>query len=266
MTRGGRLATLTAVWRRFPEFERETDVSDNEITLLNLEGDVIETASFYRLFTSNPAEFGLQKVRSARAEEEVDKTLGIDLFHANSLEFMSHRHLEGRHPIYAPDNVLITVRHQDTVAIVDWPRKKLIWAWGQGELSGPHAGTVLENGHILIFDNGLNRGWSRVVELEPVAEKIVWEYKAPDPKDLFTIGRGSAQRLPNGNTLISNSDHGQVLEVTRAGEVVWEFFCPLTNKTGHRATIARMMRYEPAFIERLMGIHGRRLSAGSERP
>ena len=31
------------------------------------------------------------------------------------------------------------------------------------------------------------------------------------------------QRLPNGNTLITEADTGRVFEVTRKGEVVWEF-------------------------------------------
>lgn len=250
VTPSGQLATLTVTYRRIREYDPETVVCDKDLVLLSPEGRVLETASFYQLLTSNPAELALQSMRKPKPGS--GRPPDVDLFHANAVEFMRHRHLVGRHLIYSLDNVLVTVRHQDVVAVIDWPRKKLVWAWGQGELSGPHAGTVLENGNILIFDNGLSRGWSRVVELDPVAKKIVWEYKAPDPKKLFTLGRGSAQRLPNGNTLISNSDRGQVLEVTPAGEVVWEFLNPLTSAEGHRATITRMTRYEPAFIEKLL--------------
>jgi hypothetical protein len=204
----------------------------------------------YGLLTSNPTELALQGVREPKAGS--GRPPDIDLLHANTVEFMRHRHLVGRHAIYSLDNVLVTIRHQDVVAVIDWPGKKLVWAWGQGVLSGPHAGTVLENGNILIFDNGLNRGWSRVVEVDPLARKIVWEYKAPDPKKLFTVGRGAAQRLANGNTLISNSDRGQVLEVTPGGEVVWEFLNPLTDSKGRRATITRMKRYEPGFVGTLL--------------
>jgi hypothetical protein len=52
------------------------------------------------------------------------------------------------------------------------------------------------------------------------------------------------QRLPNGNTLITESDNGRVFEVTRDGEVVWEFFMPTVSQKGGvlRSTIYRMTR------------------------
>ena len=88
-----------------------------------------------------------------------------------------------------------------------------------GEILGPHDASVLKNGHILIFDNGLGRGWSRVIELDPLARRIVWEYKAPTPTDFYTATRGGCQRLPNGNTLITDSEAGRVFEVTPDGVV-----------------------------------------------
>ena len=60
------------------------------------------------------------------------------------------------------DAILVCVRNQDLLAIVDWSEKRLLWAWGPGELSGPHDATLLPNGNVLAFDNGLGRDWSRV--------------------------------------------------------------------------------------------------------
>ena len=117
-------------------------------------------------------------------------------------------------------------------------------------------------GNILIFDNGGASGYgalvaglrdadgeplgtwpntyrmfSRVLEINPVTKQVVWEYKQPAPsEDLNGDGyiRGNeklfysnlmsgAQRLPNGNTLITEADVGRVFEVTESGEVVWEY-------------------------------------------
>ena len=39
-----------------------------------------------------------------------------------------------------------------------------------------HAPTPLPNGNLLIFDNGTLRGYSRVIELNPLTEEIAWEY------------------------------------------------------------------------------------------
>ncbi len=114
----------------------------------------------------------------------------------------------------SPAYVLISTRHQDTIAIVDWRNKALLWAWGQGELSGPHDPTMLPDGHILLFDNGLARGWSRVLEVDPVSRKILWEYRDREGGAFFSASRGSAQRLEGGNTLIAESDRGRAFEVT----------------------------------------------------
>lgn len=103
-----------------------------------------------------------------------------------------------------------------------------------------------------MFDNGLGRRWSRVIELDPLTKKIVWAYKAPNPADFYSATRGANQRLPNGNTLITNSDHGQVFEVTPDGEIVWEFLAPHVNDKGQRATIVQAHRYETQFVRELL--------------
>jgi hypothetical protein len=155
----------------------------------------------------------------------------------------------GIDPIYGPGRVLVCVRNQNTLAIIDWHDKKLLWAWGPGELQRPHHATLLQNGHILVFDNGVRRKHSRVLEIDPIAREIVWSYEAGD--EFFSAARGSNQRLPNGNTLIAESDRGRAFEVTPEGEIVWEFRTPQHDERGHRATIIRMDRYPEDFVEHL---------------
>ncbi|MHC4720712.1 MAG: arylsulfotransferase family protein, partial [Planctomycetota bacterium] len=69
--------------------------------------------------------------------------------------------------------------------------------------------------------------------------------KSNPPEKFFSKRRGSCQRLPNGNTLITESDEGRVFEITRGGETVWEFYEPeirIKNKKRKRMAIYRMMR------------------------
>ena len=48
-----------------------------------------------------------------------------------------------------------------------------------------------------------------------------------DPPDaFFTLFCGGAQRLSGGTTLITESCRGRAFEVTRDGEVVWEYVNP----------------------------------------
>jgi len=125
-------------------------------------------------------------------------------------------------------------------------------------------------GNILLFDNGggagygaliqgltdtsgnkmgyypnKNRHFSRVLEINPVTRQIEWEYKNPVPtKDCNGDGKAAgnerrfyscimsgAQRLLNGNTLITEADTGRIFEVTKKGEVVWEFVLSWANPT-----------------------------------
>ncbi len=169
----------------------------------------------------------------------------VDLTHANTARTLRDPALAARHPLYRPGNVIVTLRHQDVVVIVDPTREEAVWHWGQGVLSGPHHAQVLASGNLLIFDNGLgpHRQWSRVIELDPLTKEIVWEYSAPNRRDFFTLGRGSCQRLANGNTLIAESNAGRAFEVTAGGRIVWEFINPLRDAKQRPATIVRIRRY-----------------------
>ena len=120
-------------------------------------------------------------------------------------------------------------------------------------------------GNILIFNNGLNRlppgagdrrdlpryavgrgwGYSSVDELVPPVEgngqyvlepgaaygptKPIWTYVAGNPTDFFAEAISGAQRLPNGNMLICDGTSGVFFEVTREGDTVWEYVCPVTG-------------------------------------
>jgi hypothetical protein len=111
---------------------------------------------------------------------------------------------------------------------------------------------MLENGNLLIYDNGTARRYTRILELDPRTEEIVWEYRADPPEKFFSPTRGSNQRLPNGNTFIAESDSGRLFEVTPEGEMVWEFLNPDLTKAGKRMPLYRSMRYSPELVERLM--------------
>jgi hypothetical protein len=247
----GNILTLTMAYRREELIHRGLDVRDNLLTRLDPDGAKLEERSLFDMFTAPGTNVELQK-NGMKIEDGYRE---FDMFHVNSLETMRRANLEEKAPLYGLGNVLIASRNQDMIAVFDWQQARLVWSWGRGEVFGPHDATVLDNGNILIFDNGLGRGWSRSIELDPVAEKIVWEYSAPNPTDFYTASRGGNQRLPNGNTLITNSNSGQVFEVTRDGEIVWDYLTPHTDGKGHRSTIFRMKRFEPEFIDRIRRAH-----------
>lgn len=108
--------------------------------------------------------------------------------------------------------------------------------------TGQHALTVLDNGHLLMFDNGLARNfsedftYSRAVEFEidPQNKTIrqVWEYGKERGLDMFSAITSDVDVLPNtNNRLITAGNvrlgalppHAKMVEVTYpANEVVFE--------------------------------------------
>ena len=251
VTPGGKLLALTFQQKLVPHIHPEIELRAEKMVMLEQDGTMIESHSLLNGIESNPGVFPLvsvePKVKPGRKF--------IDLLHSNSIEWMRHKHLVGRHPIYDQENILVCFRHQDRIAVFNWERNEVIWSWGNGEISGPHDAQVLENGNLLLFDNGVSRKYSRGIELNPVTEEIVWEYKADPPTDFFTLGRGSIQRLPNSNTLMAEADKGRAIEVTPQGDIVWEFINPEKVTEKRRATIVRMKHYPSEFVEAIINKH-----------
>ena len=244
ITPDDRIGVLTVEGRRPPGNPPSAIVVEDHVTILNQAGDVEEKRSLDKMLKARPDVFTFQPTGRWRRS--------WDPLHSNSLRWMTDETLAARDPIYALGNLIVCFRYQDSVAIFDWDKEEVVWTWGQGDISQPHDAMVLDNGNILLFDNGVKRDWSRVIELNPRTKEIVWEYKAPTLSDFFTGARGANQRLPNGNTLITESNKGRAFEVTPDGDIVWEFFVPHVGPKGHRQIIIRLYRYETKLIEKLV--------------
>ena len=98
-----------------------------------------------------------------------------------------------------------------------------------------HEPSALDNGNILIFDNRGDNGDSRVVEFDPLTNKSEWVFTGSDERRFYTETCGTCQRLPNGNTLITESEAGRAFEVSPNKLIVWEFVSPFW---GRKATSA----------------------------
>lgn len=159
-----------------------------------------------------------------------------------------------------PDgNILTSLRYINTIAIIDKDTGELKWRWGPGELGHQHDATMLDNGNILVFDNGLHRlssgvdfSHSRVLEVNPETDEIVWEYRDKTPMSFYASIMAGAQRLPNGNTLICDATKGRIFEVTPEKEIVWEFFNPFyttyrSEIFGLTNLVYRAYRYGPDY-------------------
>jgi hypothetical protein len=253
---GGRLVALAFERVHEPDLHRSIPVRDDRVLLLDPAGAVVEERSLLAVLLGGGAPFELFTV----APDDLGGAPWVDLLHANSVEWMHGPALEIDHPLYAPDHLLVCLRHQDRVVALDWTSGALVWSWGAGALSGPHDAHLLPDGNVLVFDNGLDRRSSGGVEVDPRTGEVVWEYRPGPSAGFFTASKGSIQRLANGNTLLAESDRGRAIEVTPAGEVVWEYRCPYLTPAGNRAAIVRMKRLPAAYVA---GIAAARSGAGA---
>jgi hypothetical protein len=134
---------------------------------------------------------------------------------------------------------------------------------GHDVVAQQHTPVELDNGNILIFDNGnfrhgMSTPFSRVIEVDPRTKQVEWEYADEMRSSFFSPYMGAAQRLRNGNTHITESSTGRLFEVTPDGQVVWEYVIPYFAEypeaaarkyvPGHHNSVFRSHRYARAQI------------------
>jgi len=157
-----------------------------------------------------------------------------------------------------PDgNILLSCRNTSTVLMINRKTGNIDWKLGSPPLSGQHAPYLLENGHVLLFDNGPHRldetfPYSRVLEIDPATKSIVWKYQDSPTQNFFSDRISNAVRLRNGNTLINEGMFGRFFEVMPDGRIVWEYVNPFFGGPPNAPSNAvfRVQRYSEAEIDR----------------
>jgi len=164
------------------------------------------------------------------------------LLHTNTIEVFDGSQAH-RSPLFRKGNVLVSMRNLHAIAIVDLDRGQVVWA-RTGDWREQHQPTLLADGRMLLFDNcGADYG-SRVVEIDPFSGATYWSYEGNEENDFDSPVLGSCSRLPNGNTLITDSVNGRAFEVTPPGEIVWEFYNP-ARAAADETLIATLLDVQP---------------------
>jgi hypothetical protein len=182
--------------------------------------------------------------------EHTAKYMLFDWAHNNTCEVLPDNPAARKDLRFKKGNILFSYRSLDVIGVIDKTTSEIVWAWGPSELDGQHQPTMLPNGNILIYDNGTRRGWSRLIELNPIDEEIVWEYTATPKEAFFSPYISGSQLLTNGNTLICEGEPCRLFEVTRSKEIVWEYRSPYGTKGTHG--IYRATRYSQEFLNPLL--------------
>ncbi|MEJ6548240.1 aryl-sulfate sulfotransferase [Corynebacterium sp. USCH3] len=135
------------------------------------------------------------------------------------------------------------------------------------QISGQHNPHIIAEdlpgaGNLLIFDNQGGAGYppvalgiypgSRVLEVDPLTRQIVWQYTAEDsgrqPWEFFSAFVSNAQRLPNGNTLVTEGMHGRIFQVTPTGRIVWEYVSPYSGPAAPGSSTESFLVYRAQHV------------------
>ncbi len=232
----GRLWGLTKEARRIPELSAVEPVLEDFLVTLAADGRPLRRTSLLRAFQRSPF-----------APLLAPRPPAGDIFHSNTVEVLGA--VPGAPEPFAAGNVLVSLREIDTVAVVDPRRGEVLWA-RRGPWDAQHQPTLLPGGRLLVFDNRGHHGHSRVLELDLRTGAHAWQFAGDPPERFSSPEAGSAQRLANGNTLITESERGRAFEVTPAGEVVWELRSPHRAGRGGElvATLFEVVRLPPEFF------------------
>jgi hypothetical protein len=207
----------------------------------------------------------------------------FDWLHVNSATYVGpNRWFDQGDRRFAPNNVIVSSREASVLAIVGRDGS-IVWRLGPDfteskelrairQIIGQHHAHFIPKGlpgagNLLVFDNGGASGYgfvnpiapdgrgafarptSRVLEINPVTLELAWSYTNPR---FFSTNISSAQRLPNGNTLVAAGAGGRMFEVTKEGAIVWEYMYPLFSGVNSSNAVYRAYRVPYGWIPQLM--------------
>ena len=236
VTAEGLIYTLTHKVRETTGHGRHQRISEGFVTVLDPDGTEVRRVSILEAFRNS----------SYAPIMDAGKPI-VDMFHTNTVQvFERTRSADSR--IFKKGNVLISVRNLDVLAVIDMESEQVIWALS-GMWRAQHQPELLTGCHILVFDNKGNGGMSKVIEFDPLTQEIVWSYDGTPENGFYSESSGAAYRLPNGNTLIVESNDGRAFEVTRDKRIVWEYYNPFRAGENDEliATLFDVVRLPPDF-------------------
>lgn len=180
----------------------------------------------------------------------------VDYFHFNSINIDPN-----------DNNFVISARHTNQIIKINRHTGQIIWRFGGSNdnfnlsgntiISHPHHATILNNGNLLLFDNGVTKTpkQTRIVEFD-IDESLL---TASIVKEYTETGRyldimGSVQKLNNGNYFIGwggnitsqiNANKSDITEINASGNI--ELDLSFSNNQNSFTYSYRALKYNISF-------------------
>ncbi len=144
-----------------------------------------------------------------------------DPFHPNDIEILDP-HLSKAFPLFSAGDLLISLRNLNLVAVLDSRTYQVKWS-SIGPWHRQHDPDFLPDGSISVFNNNMGLAHSQIVKIDPQTKASQIFVGQEQGLSFYTWQRGNHQFLENGNVLITDTEHGRVLEANSRGDLVWEY-------------------------------------------
>ena len=286
---GGNTLILTHADRKQPRVA-DGVLEDDRLIEVSWKGDIVwEWVASDHIDELGFADDARKAIKAASGVNAARGT--FDWLHVNSATYVGpNRWFDQGDTRFAPNNVIISSREASLLAIVGRDGS-IVWRLGPDfsaskellairQIIGQHHAHFIPKGlpgagNLMVFDNGGASGYgfanpiapdgrgafvrptSRVLEINPVTLELVWSYTNPR---FFSTNISGAQRLPNGNTLITAGAGGRMFEVTKEGAIVWEYMYPTFSGANASNAVYRAYRIPYGWIPQLMPPTERRVT------
>lgn len=217
LTDDGKIYTLTRTAHMVPRIDKDRPILEDYVDVLDTDGNTLRSVSVLEAFEKYA---GYEAIWEARTKK-ID-----DIYHTNGIWLLDDA-AEARNPAFKAGRVLLSMRHLEAIAVMDLELGEVVWA-ATGSFKRQHDPRILDNGHLMLFDNQGDDAHSNVIVFDPKDMSEVWRYPDRAKSDFQSRTCGLAQPLPNGNTLILESNAGRAFEITPEKDIVWEYMNPHT--------------------------------------
>ncbi len=212
-----------------------------EDTVLHIsrDGKILKEISLPKLFDKNDLHALVSATGTLEPENKYD-----DFLHANDIEILTAEKAAA-FPQFEAGDIAISMRNVNLLIVFDPQTEKVKWTH-TGPWLRQHDPDFLSDGTISVYDNrwaGIENvrrlGGSRILTIDPRTNAVKTTYQSKKNEPLFfTHIMGVHQTFESGNILIAEPTRGRVFEVTRDGEIVWQFINRLNADYLGHVTIA----------------------------
>ncbi|MFQ5622038.1 MAG: arylsulfotransferase family protein [Paracoccaceae bacterium] len=204
-------------------------VYDDLLIKITPDGKVMKSISLAEVLYRNDMQRIIAKMgRGKMLLKGPRKGLTGDVFHLNDVEELPPEMAES-YPLFSAGDIVVSARQLHLVMVLDPETLLVKWKIFDPIIS-QHDPDFIGDGWIGIFDNnrdmtdrGTLLGGSRILAVQPHTNAEKQLYPTAKSEPFYTEYAGKWQLLPNGNMLMVEARAGRALEVTEAGDTVWEW-------------------------------------------